>query len=596
MGDPLGSAARQLAALADADPLFFSSFYRRARFFAESPKPASAAVTLDVTTECPLRCDFCFAAGTQGAQRTLAPAQLAELEGELRGVPKVTLVGGEPLAHPQLGALLGLLRPHHRRLEIYTSGQAIPRDKAKRGEWMADRFGAWQGHATLTIAADRFHREQLGAARFREMIENALAAEREQWPVAVRFNVTDSALHTAGYLEPGQVESVLGELHEALVPAFRQALRGGAVDDHFQFNPLVQLGRGQAWQGELLQAEDSIFAPEFVVAPPHDGGFRVVSFLPATWLGELPEALQLGGGTASAALNAGARELVRRRLVACGLAEPPADWLQNSDADPDRQFRLLSQLARTAADWQQLRPQWQQRMAQQLFDITSHSPCGWQLGAGRRVRRLTAPVLRELWLLHQQAGQPRAGQLLSELAQLACEAVAGGRVPMFTGYQPQAGLLTDAPDEPLPLQRAPLDLGPDAPHMGDALLHPRVVATAHATPDGLPHVRFDGAGSVPVADAESPELARESVAHWLAMVEYFVADDHLATFRALVAGRLAAQSEPAAAFAMDALAAERAVIARPPNDDSPAQALKHLCGEAHAHFRREIENRGLWPA
>ncbi len=593
--------AAWLGTLAAVDPLHFSTFYRRARFHRDAPQPAPPTVLLDVTTECPLACTFCFASGTQGSGRRLDPKTLVELEKSLSGVPRVVLIGGEPLTHPEIGALLRILAAHHDEIEIYTNGLALPDQPARRKAWLHARFAGLPARVTLTLAVDRFHREQMGDAVFASKVAAFLHAEAEAWPVAVRLNVTADGLHSTGYLTPEAVLPVLAELHPELVADFAAAVAGRRMDERYQLNPIVRLGRGAEGPGEWLKAEDALFSPEVVLTPQPDGALALLGFLPATWMAAPPPALCLGS-TRDTALDVLLADVVARRFeletfpeLRAPLAQLHADRLAGRwDGHAAETLRLHGLRARLA-DWPAWREPWLDGMAARLAALCGTPGQAWDLGTDRRIRRLSAPVLRRFVARHMEA-RP-AQDLIGRLAALVAGPIERGGSPAFVGYAPRPGLLTDAPDAPIPLCDAPLDLGVDAPHLGDALVRPRLVL--HVTVDEAAelHVALDGLGEQRLAPGRSLEMAWDSQARLHGAVAWLLPERLRGDLAAAVDARLARVAGDAEGRHAELAQGARLRMPLDPGHEpleSTAAVWKLLAGEAAPVLQALDGAKGAW--
>ncbi|MBM4344326.1 MAG: radical SAM protein [Deltaproteobacteria bacterium] len=521
----IGPAARVLRALAAVEPLYFSSFYRRARLYAERPTPTVATATLDLTTRCPLRCGFCFAAGTQETGREFSLDDVRAIEGQMRGLDKLVVLGGEPLAHPQIRAIVDEMGAAHDAVEFYTNGLPIPLDADRRDAWLRERFEGRRARFTLTLAVDEDHRAEIGPAEFARRVDAMVAAGRRFPWLGVRFNVTDLRLHTTGYLTPETVAAVLASLHEPLLGEFRSALAGGRLADRFQFNPVVRLGRAADGVGERWKAEDALFSPE-VVLSPHDRGLSLLRALPAAWLGSPPAPLVRPLAGFSALADTLRTEWVGERLPAGRRAEAFAQFDRLAAAEsPD--IHAAARLGRQAleewlAEWPAQRARWMEGVAARLDALLAEPGVAWDLSADRRVRRLTVPVLQRFAALRWARLPAQRAAWIERLALRATDVMARGQVPMFTGYAPRPGLLADAPDEPLPLDQTPIDAGPRPPHLGDALLRPRVVPQLWLDADGALDVALDGVGGVPFGPARSPDAVATAFAHALGMVAWLV--------------------------------------------------------------------------
>ena len=570
----LGTAAALLDTLVAVEPLHFASFYQRTRFYRGATKPAPPELVLDLTQDCPLTCGFCLAGATRGGGLRISDATLAELETELHGVPKVLVVGGEPLTHPEIDGILRRLRANHAEVEVVTGGVTLPPEPLRFGEWLRRRtVGEPQaGGLTLTLSVDRWHREAVGDALFAARLDRMLElADQLPAGLSVRFLVTDPALPTVGYLQKRDIEACLATLHGGLRARFDRAWRDHDVDTWFRFGPVVRLGEAAEMDGEPLDAADMALAAEVVVSPRSDKAtyfhssakalghtidplglastlldlpIKLLRGLPATWMAEIPTGLvyrraergslaeRLLHGVIADALglndhpglheaflalhfrrmadrDQGNRyqQLAIQLLQATGLASARrlTDALQAED--PQIQPRAIAcHAALTVAEqWPERREPWLTAMAQRI-DEACHPALAWQIGVDRPKRRVHVPVVRRLWQLRAERDPVFAAALAEELVRACLQPLGSGGWPIFEGYQPRRGLLTDRPDAPVPLRQAPLDLGVDTPFFGDSLVHPRLVLRAGLEPPcGRPVVALDGLGATPFGAEDQSE-------------------------------------------------------------------------------------------
>jgi hypothetical protein len=617
----LGPAAQVLQLLAAAEPLYFSWFYRRARLFRQRPKPVPAAAVLDLTTRCPLACAFCFAAATEHSQRSLDLDQLQALEGELSGLPHLQIVGGEPLTHPQWPQIARLLAQHHQRIDVYTSGVSFPLEKSKQRAWIERMFGEAPGLFSLTVAVDRYHRDQLGPDHFDALID-ALADLQQDQSFAhpqLRWNVTDSALHTTGYLTAETVRAVLAGLHPRLPPLWQLSLQNGDFDEVWQFNPVVRMGRAAGGDGERLRAEDALWDPEVVLSPDGAGNVRWLGLLPATWMTEVPTGLALG----TTAAGEGLADQLWRKLVAprLGLEADREIYFQNnalsgarvvsdravsdravsdravsdramSDLSDPRQLRRAA-LQRQVDRWPVEGDQRLSEAATRLWSICGEGGQEWDLGCDRRLRRLPAPLLRRYAAVWLGQRPEHAAGWLQELVQRGVTPWQGGSLPMFLGYLHRPGLLNDAPDEPVPLSQAPLDLGVDAPHLGDALLRPRLSPAPWVDAEGRLHLLLDGLGSVALGPHVSPDGLGEALQILWRSLAFFVPEPLMDAWTSQL--QTAVESALAQPFWQQqrsqgwANAVRRSLktagVTHPKTIDAPSEIWKLLAGEAEPFAR-----------
>ncbi len=288
-------AADLLFALHRVFPHYGSSFYAKAKLVKRTPPPSPPTIVIDLIQQCSLGCAFCFAADTRRRGAFLEDPALDALLEAARGVARIVVVGGEPFEHPGIeGVLERLCRTVTDEVEVFTNGAAIPEDPDAALAWAGRLASRASGRALrLTLAADPWHRDRLGADRFEAAVQALIAAEAVPG-IHAMFNVTDRRLDSEDYLDLPVIREVLNALSPVLWERFRRLLPGGRIDDSFYMNPLVIQGsQGECEDAERLRSVDFLFHPE-VVATPRDGRLLVVGALNAAWMSDPPPALILG--------------------------------------------------------------------------------------------------------------------------------------------------------------------------------------------------------------------------------------------------------------------------------------------------------------
>ncbi|MBI5609042.1 MAG: radical SAM protein [Deltaproteobacteria bacterium] len=513
-GAAIGPAAAQLLGLAQIEPLHFASFYQRTRLYRGGLKSAPAEVVLDLTQDCPLDCAFCLAGAVRGGGRRIELPQLQALARQLAGIPRILVVGGEPLAHPDLRAALALLRRTAAEVEIITGGATLPLDADKFQQWAETHLRSGPGRLVLTLSVDAWHRRAVGESAFARRIEHALALEAEAHAdLQVRFLATDPRLTTAGYVRRDAVAAVLGDLHPGLAERWELRFAQLRADDVFRLGPVVRLGSAQESDAEPLDAGELAFAGEVVLTPRGPNGELLsLRALPATWMDRVPPGLQRQPLDLDKLDRALEQTVVAEVL---GFAHLPElrhrwqRWLQGS------QPGTLAGELRTAAavyladQWPHLRDGWLDQQAAQLL-ATCAPDLPWTFAVHRPWRRVHLPLLRRLWSLRAADRAVFAQQLVRELVEASLRTLAMPGWPAFVGYAPQPGLLCEQPDAPISLQLVPLDTGLTTPYLGDAWHRPRMVLRAgFEPPDGRPVLAWDGLGSVPWQQGDGERATAE---------------------------------------------------------------------------------------
>ncbi len=498
----LGPAAAQLVALAIVEPLHFASFYARTRLYRGGLQAAPAEVVLDLTQDCPLDCAFCLAGAVRGGGRRIELPQLRELAEQLHGIPRMTVVGGEPLAYPQLRAALELLRQTAGEVEIITGGATLPLESDKFRQWAETHLRGGPGRLVLTLSVDHWHRQAVGEAAFARRVEHLLQLETENIDgLQVRFLATDPRLHTAGYVQREVVEGVLRDLHPGLAERWLQRFAQKRAGEVFRFGPVVRLGSAQDSNAEPLEAGELSMAGEVVLTPRGEAGALLeLRALPATWMNKVPSGLQRATFAAGQLAQAVEQGVVAETLGFDRAPELCSKWqsfLQNPQPGPLARELRTAAAEHLADNWPSMRSKWLKQQAVRLH-ATCATELPWTFAVDRPWRRVHLPLLRELWALRVSKSVDFAGQFQVELVAATWRALGTEPGwPAFVGYTPQLGLLCERPDAPIDLAEVPLDIGVATPYLGDAWHTPRLVLRAgFEPPAGHPVLCWDGLGSV----------------------------------------------------------------------------------------------------
>ena len=309
------TAAEVLTGLQRLFPHYGSSFYAKGKVVKRDPPPSPATVVLDLIRKCSFGCAFCFASRTLSRGDWTTLVKLDPLLATLGGLPKITLIGGEPFEHPEIQAVLdSLWGVVEEEIEIFTNGAAIPENVQAAERWVKKLTRRKRlARLRLTLAIDLWHKANHGTERFEQLIETLLALEAEGL-IKAMFNVTDRRIYTHDYLDLPSIRETLGELAPMLWRHFDSLIDRRRVEDSFYLNPLIVQGRQAEEAGtEMLRAVDFLFHPEVVVTE-REGSLVAASALNAVWMDPMPEPLVIGELTPATAAGRFLDEVVGRRL------------------------------------------------------------------------------------------------------------------------------------------------------------------------------------------------------------------------------------------------------------------------------------------
>ena len=280
----MNGPAQLLDHVTRVEPHQFNSFYRRTLVVRGRPEPLPATVFVEITHRCPLSCAFCMAADTRGGSHVPAARVMALLDA-LNGVPRIALLGGEPTWHPQFSAIVRRALSVAGEVEVFTNGLPF----LKGGPPLEDPRLIW------TLAADRYHQDEVGPERFGRLIASAL--DRRTDGTRIRFNLTGPELHTVGYIDGDTVRGVADALSPRLAERFDDALREGTAARDFYFNPVLCAGSATGMhEGEHPYLEDALRPSELVYAGD-EGAWTLLGDLPALWATQRPSHALLGRWT-----------------------------------------------------------------------------------------------------------------------------------------------------------------------------------------------------------------------------------------------------------------------------------------------------------
>ena len=289
--------------IAQVQPHFFNSFYRRVRVIRESPLPMASSATVDITHRCSLRCPFCIASDVL-EQREMSLPVFSELSMELAGIGRLTLIGGEPFQHSDPAEIVRLARNAATEVEIFTNGLVLGSTPAKAGERVRSKLpGVSADWCTLVLSVDPAHALQMAPGRLSAAVDGLLEAEAAGI-VRARFSVTHERLVTGTYLDTDTISGCLAEVSDRLAGLFMERLVDGGVQDTFYFNSVIcslppendQTAPKNAGEEprEFLRLEDLVFSPEVAISFDVAGNPAAFSSLASMWSRNPPPATVLG--------------------------------------------------------------------------------------------------------------------------------------------------------------------------------------------------------------------------------------------------------------------------------------------------------------
>lgn len=204
-------------------------------YFRSGPTPGRRKALLKITDRCDLRCAHCFVSATADGN-DMALECLDASVGRLveARVESVTVTGGEPLVHPHMEAIIGLLVAHDLDVTVCTNAVSVTDGLVGR---MVDL-----GRVSFNVSLDGFSAESHGAFR----------GDRSSFATTVE---NTRRLGDAGLLKGilSTPNSLAATTEFTEVFAFARA--NGA--DFVLLNPLSSFGRGIRTR-RRLRADDQV--------------------------------------------------------------------------------------------------------------------------------------------------------------------------------------------------------------------------------------------------------------------------------------------------------------------------------------------------
>lgn len=197
---------------------------------------------LEITSQCPLRCIYCYAgAGPQFTQRLSLPEVVRILD-QLKevGIPTIWITGGEPFAHPDIRSVLEEAQKRDFYVNVATSG--IPLYENPSYVELVQNY-VNEIHIAVDGARPQTHDFYRGKGTFHKVVQaiRSLVEGRGQDRYIV---VMGTALCRSNYQEIPEIVGLATELGV----------------DYWVFGSLADVGRGDLVPGERLSPEELVQA------------------------------------------------------------------------------------------------------------------------------------------------------------------------------------------------------------------------------------------------------------------------------------------------------------------------------------------------
>jgi len=463
-----------LGAIAAANRYFFNSFYRRVRVIREAPSRVGTAVTVDITHRCSLRCPFCIAAGVLG-QDEMPLGTFEEVASSLKGIDRLTLVGGEPFVHRDFKKIAALSLDAASEVEVFTNGLVLGSRPSSAAKQVTEHFPqATRERVTLVLSVDPSHASQMRPGALARAVDCLLAAE-QQGVCMARFSVTHSALSSGAYMDTATVRDAIGEVSPRLADLFMDRLMNGRVQESFYFNSVICARTADSTPdgSELLRLEDLVFSPEVAITFNSEGKGEIRSALTSVWSRNPPPATCLGPLSDPASI---------RRTLELGVDPGLGSLMTTTPYHRIMAWDGGKTLAKNLAA----------RVRRFLACGVGDRTLRW--GGEEGTRRIDMTIFREIAEAFSDSKSLRAC-LTSWVAGLFCDGMGGPAIPLYAGQREILGMRTPLPPgEVHELQRVHL---PQEPGFGpDDELVVRPVLFFH--PGGAIDITFPGIVSAPV--------------------------------------------------------------------------------------------------
>lgn len=234
------SAARRVAGPNMADACYFRS----------TAPPGRRKVLLKITDRCDLRCAHCFVSATAaGSDMDLSDLATAVPRLQAARVATITLTGGEPLVHPDLQAILTLLRGAGFDVTVCTNGVSLTNELIETAQRL--------GQIRFNVSLDGLSQDSHGKFRGnRQSFDRTLANTRRLGGAGLLKGILSTPNQLASVNEYEQLYALADEL--------------GA--DYLLMNPLSSFGRGINSHGRLRADTAAMLEIEHRVAAHRQPG------------------------------------------------------------------------------------------------------------------------------------------------------------------------------------------------------------------------------------------------------------------------------------------------------------------------------------
>jgi MoaA/NifB/PqqE/SkfB family radical SAM enzyme len=226
---------------------------------AEDAHPAHAdtphLAVLEINKNCNLTCDFCFANAGPGRQDAVSVEELSHILDELEaiGIAMVWISGGEPLAHPEIDAVLEELSRRKLYVAMATNGTLLAEERYS--ELVANYVDEIQ--VSMDGATPETHNSMRGDGTFEQVLRGIRSLK----------NIDDSTLVSIGMTISERNRS---EVAESIKLADQLNVNS------WVWGALLPKGRGETLDGQIIGPEGVVDVYETMEAVEDEVDIRIL--------------------------------------------------------------------------------------------------------------------------------------------------------------------------------------------------------------------------------------------------------------------------------------------------------------------------------